>query len=78
MIPERAREAVPVPDGELHAEFLSRLHELGGKAGNGGLREALGWDEATYDTVKAELVSGNKVLLGRGRGGSVALTQDGT
>lgn len=71
------REAVPVLDGELHAEFLSRLHELGGKAVNGGLREALGWDEATYDTVKAELVSGGKILLGRGRGGSVALTEDG-
>mgnify|MGYP003337287198 CR=1 FL=1 len=71
-------EAAPVLEGEFHAEFLSRLHEFGGKAGNGGLREALGWDEATYDTVKAELVSGGKVLLGRGRGGSVALTDDGT
>ena len=72
------RDAVPVRDGELHAEFLSRLHELGGKAGNGGLREALGWDEATYDTVKAELVSGGRVLPGRGRGGSVALAIEGS
>lgn len=71
-------DAVPVSAGDLQAAFLSRLHELGGKAGNGGLREALGWDEATYDTVKAGLVSGGKVLPGRGRGGSVALAIEGT
>lgn len=65
-------DATSVNSGELHAVFLSRLHELGGKSGNAGLREALGWDELTYEAVKAGLVSEGKVLLGRGRGGSVA------
>lgn len=66
-------DAVPVRDVELHDEFLSRLHELGGKAGNGGLRDVLGWDELTYETVKAGLISEGKVLPGRGRGGTVAI-----
>ena len=54
-------------------ELLGALEALGGSAGNGRLRELLGWDEATYDAVKAPLVAAGQLQPGRGRGGSVAL-----
>jgi len=54
-------------------EFLERLRTLGGSAGNGRLREALGWDEATYDGVRLAMIDAGLVKPGRGRGGSVAL-----
>jgi type I restriction enzyme M protein len=54
-------------------KFLATLSALGGSAGNGRLREALQWQEATYNTVKNELVAEGLVVLGRGRGGSVSL-----
>jgi type I restriction enzyme M protein len=54
-------------------EFVAVLTQLGGSAGNGRLREALGWDEAVYNAVKDELVAEGVVTLGRGRGGSVSL-----
>ena len=56
--------------------FLAVLAELGGSAGNGRLREALQWAEATYTSVKDELVAEGIVTLGRGRGGSVSLVGD--
>ncbi|MFM7647241.1 MAG: hypothetical protein ACKO50_04085 [Cyanobium sp.] len=34
-------------------ELLGALEALGGSAGNGKLRELLGWDEPTHDAVKA-------------------------
>ncbi|MEB3350660.1 MAG: hypothetical protein VKO00_11670 [Cyanobacteriota bacterium] len=37
-------------------EFLGALEALGGLAGNGKLRELLGWEEVVYDVVKAALV----------------------
>lgn len=51
----------------------AKLAELGGTAGNGRLREALGWDQATYEGVKRELLAEGIVAAGRGRGGSLAL-----
>ncbi|MFM9100298.1 MAG: hypothetical protein ACKOPS_02735, partial [Cyanobium sp.] len=54
-------------------ELLGALEALGGSAGNGKLRELLGWDEPTYDAVKAPLLSAGLLLAGRGRGGSVSL-----
>jgi type I restriction enzyme M protein len=36
--------------------FLAALAEIGGSAGNGRLRDALDWDEATYDAVKQALI----------------------
>ena len=57
----------------LRDEFLGALAALGGSAGNGRLGEVLEWDEATYDAVKAELLSRRLIVPGRGRGGSVAL-----
>ncbi len=54
-------------------KFIAALTELGGSAGNGRLREALQWMEATYDAVKDDLLAEGAIVLGRGRGGSVAL-----
>jgi type I restriction enzyme M protein len=54
--------------------FIAALTELGGSAGNGRLREALAWDDATYEAVKAALIADGRVTPGRGRGGSVSLT----
>jgi len=59
---------------EFHDDFLGALAALGGSAGNGRLRDMLEWDEATYDTVKALLLNRGLIVPGRGRGGSVALT----
>ena len=49
------------------------MTELGGSAGNGRLRETLQWIEATYNGVKDDLLAEGAIVLGRGRGGSVAL-----
>ena len=58
--------------------FLSKLKELSGEeqtlVGNTTLREALGWDEDRYGRVKKELVDENAIIVGRGRGGAVGLT----
>lgn len=55
--------------------FIWTLTDLGGSAGNGKLRETLAWAEATYETVKEALVEEDLIVLGRGRGGSVALAR---
>lgn len=55
------------------SDFLSKLTELGGSAGNVTLRNALGWNEPEYNAVKEELVRSRKVVPGRGKGGSVKL-----
>ena len=57
----------------LRDKFISVLTELGGSAGNGKLRETLGWADATYNAVKEELIDDGIVTPGRGRGGSVAI-----
>ena len=58
---------------DLADEFLGALAALGGSAGNGRLRETLEWDEASYETVKADLLDRRLIMPRRGRGGSVAL-----
>ncbi|MBB6255222.1 HsdM family class I SAM-dependent methyltransferase [Nitrospirillum iridis] len=40
-----------------------------------GLRDDLGWQDATYDQVKAELLDEGVIISGRGRGGSVAMAE---
>ena len=66
----------PIPDQEaLHEEFFGALEALGGSAGNGKMRELLGWDEATYEAVKASLLASGQLRPGRGRGGSVSLAE---
>jgi type I restriction enzyme M protein len=58
---------------DLADELLGALTALGGSAGNGRLRETLEWDEASYEAVKADLLTRRLIVSGRGRGGSVAL-----
>jgi type I restriction enzyme M protein len=60
-------------EDDLQDEFLGALSALGGSAGNVRLRDGLEWDVATYDAVKAQLLSRGLIVPGRGRGGSVAL-----
>ncbi len=55
--------------------FIEILRELGGAAGNGKLRNELGWQESSYQRVKGELVESGRITPGRGRGGSVALVR---
>jgi hypothetical protein len=68
------------PDTSLANEdpdrFIEALTALNGKAGNTRLREQLGWDEATYATVKDQLISEERIVPGKGRGGSVAIVVD--
>ncbi|MCS5692116.1 type I restriction-modification system subunit M [Cyanobium sp. FGCU-6] len=63
------------PSAEQIEEFQGALQALGGSAGNGRLRELLGWDEATYEAVKTALLTAGTVVAGRGRGGSVSLPE---
>jgi type I restriction enzyme M protein len=62
-----------MPSPDQVNQFLSALKQQGGSAGNVMLREALGWDEAIYDSVRGEAISQGKVAAGRRRGGSVKL-----
>jgi len=52
------------------------LHDLlpadGTPAGNIGLRNQLGWDEARYETAREELEAASLIVRGRGKGGSLA------
>src|SRR3954454_22121918 len=61
----------------LRDRFIAALGDLGGSAGNGRLRDTLGWQEETYRNVQAELVEEGVISIGRGRGGSVALSTKG-
>lgn len=54
--------------------FIAALTSLGGSAGNQRLREALGWQDSTYQRIKQQLIDDGRIRSGRGRGGSVALT----
>lgn len=44
-----------MPRQDLLDRFVAVLKELGGSAGNGRLREALGWSEDTYESVRTDL-----------------------
>lgn len=63
-----------MPRQDLLDRFVAVLKELDGSAGNGRLREALGWTEDTYDGVREALLADGVIQRGRGRGGSVSLT----
>ena len=62
-----------MPDQDQLNDFLEALGLAGSPAKNPALREALGWDEALYEEVKAELVRKGIVSRGRGRSDSVSL-----
>ncbi len=51
--------------------FVEALTRLGGRAGKGRRRKALGWDEATYKALKDDLVAKGVVTPGGGCSGSV-------
>ena len=57
--------------------FIDAITELsdGGQnlVGNGRLREHLKWDPDRYDRIKAQLVDEDRLIVGRGQGGSVGL-----
>jgi len=78
-VPADADTQRPLTPGDIRAteaeqaRFLERLHEAGGAAGNATLRESLGLDEPDYDRIKQFLVASRQVIVGRGRGGSIAL-----
>lgn len=55
--------------------FLAILASLGGSAGNQRLQEALGWQDSTYQRIKQHLLEEGRIRTGRGRGGSVALSE---
>ncbi len=55
-------------------KFLAVLAALGGSAGNQRLQAELGWTDSTYQRIKLQLVEDGRIVPGRGRGGSVALT----
>ncbi len=59
----------------LRERFIEALRELGGSAGNGRLRDMLGWQDDTYRSVHASLIEDGTIVAGRGRGGSVAFAQ---
>ena len=63
----------PAIGSEQRQQLISCLRDLGGRAGNLTLRQNLGWDEATYNAVKEEMIASGALLPGRGRGGAVAL-----
>ncbi len=51
----------------LRDKFLAKLKDLGGRAGNGRLLAELGWQDGTYDNVRAELLEEGLIVLRRGR-----------
>ena len=57
-------------------QFVSALKKAGGSSGNKSLRETLGWDEEFYWRVQGQLISEGRLAAGRGKGGSVRLTED--
>ena len=43
--------------------FIHTLETLGGSAGNQKLRDALGWQETTYDSIKQQLPAQGFIAL---------------
>jgi len=56
-------------------QLLKLLPTDGAPIGNTALRKHLGWSPGTYFRCRDELKAEDKIILGRGRGGSVRLTK---
>jgi type I restriction enzyme M protein len=56
-------------------EFTAALEKANGSCGNGNLRRQLGWEQEFYWKVQERLIADGRVVAGRGRGGSVRLSQ---
>lgn len=54
-----------MPSSELLEQFHAALKQQGGSAGNATLREALGWDEPTYESVRNDALAQGKVASRR-------------
>lgn len=58
--------------------FIDKLTEISANeqklVSNPSLRDALKWDEQRYARIKGQLVDEGKLIIGRGHGGSVALS----
>ena len=69
-MPKRSRRTF----AEVFTDKLTDMSESGKKMiSNKAMKEALGWDEAKYVRIRAELISRRQIVLGRGYGGSVGL-----
>lgn len=55
----------------MEEALLGIVPEEGASIENKAIREKLNWDEDTCIAVRARLIEGGKLVLGRGRGGSV-------
>ncbi|HEX4639712.1 MAG TPA: toll/interleukin-1 receptor domain-containing protein [Chthoniobacterales bacterium] len=58
--------------------LLDKLQEFtGGEGliGNTALRRALGWSQARYNRIKWDLINSDKVVVGKGKGGSIGLKE---
>ena len=64
----------PEDQDEQRQAFIGALRALGGSAGNGKLRDLLGWEKTEYEEFRTALLAAGTVVTGRGRGGSVSLT----
>src|SRR5688572_12330676 len=57
--------------------FIDKLKQLSGGeqklVSNSEVRDALQWDEERYARIKSQLVDAGRILVGRGRGGTVGL-----
>lgn len=67
-----AINAGPVSVDDRQA-FLTAIAARGGSSGNQSLRQDLGWEEDRYLAVRESLLAANRIILGRGRGGSVSI-----
>ncbi|MGI8751821.1 MAG: N-6 DNA methylase [Acidimicrobiales bacterium] len=64
-------------EGEFVTRVLLALPSDGSTVGNGRLRAKLGLDPDAYEELKEALLGVGYVLAGRGRGGSLAITEPG-
>jgi hypothetical protein len=58
-----------------HDTFLAILENMSGRATNKAMKQELGWSDADYLRVRAELKKAGTIILGRCRGGLVALKE---
>ena len=66
---EEGTTVARTPDEDI---FLRNLPDDGQRVGNYRLLEKLGWEEDKYWRIRDRLLDAGKVIVGRGRGGSVA------
>lgn len=71
-----AEESIPTDNTpELENALLEKVSEFNGHAGNVRLRTSLGWNDDQYWIIRDRLVDSGRLMLGRGKGGSVTLVQ---